>query len=147
MHVFIGSDHRGFHLKESLKKWLLSQQYTVTDCGAFSYNVNDDYPDFAFAVADGVAQTRESRGIVICGSGIGVTIAANKVKGVFAAFGMNPDVVERARMHDDCNVLALSSDHCSESDAQAMITAFFQTPFEPQERFLRRIAKIRSRER
>ncbi len=146
MKVFIGADHRGFHLKESLRQWLTGLGHDVSDCGATSYNVADDYPDFTFAVADAVIQNPESRGIVICGSGIGVTIAANKVKGIRAAFGMNKDVVEHSRMHDDCHILALSADHTTEDDAKEMIEIFFTTAFDSQERFTRRLKKIQERE-
>jgi ribose 5-phosphate isomerase B len=147
MKVFLGADHRGFHLKESLKIWLTSKWYDVRDCGAFSYNVSDDFPDFAFAVADGVMQHDGSRGIFVCGSGAGGTIAANKVKGIYCCLGMNKDVVEHSRRHDNSNMLSLSSDHTSEKDAKAMIEAFFDTQFEPQGRFLRRLQKIQSREK
>lgn len=146
MKVFIGADHRGFHLKESLKKSLRGADHDVTDCGASSYNVADDYPDFTFAVADAVVQHEGSKGIVICGSGIGVTIAANKIKGIRAAFGMNKDVVEHSRMHDDCNILALSADHTTEDDAKKMTDVFFNTAFDSQERFTRRLKKIQVRE-
>jgi len=146
MKVFIGADHRGFHLKESLKRWLSSIGYDVRDVGAFSYNVADDFPDFAFAVADGVITHKEARGIFVCGSGVGGMIAANKVKGIYCCLGMNKDVVEHSRRHDDCNVLSLSADHTNAADAKAMIETFFETPFEPQERFLRRIRKIQARE-
>jgi ribose 5-phosphate isomerase B len=165
MKVFIGADHRGFHLKESLKRWLSSIGYDVRDVGAFSYNVADDFPDFAFAVADGVIGAANSRlrqgfggqarpglehgarGIFVCGSGVGGMIAANKVKGIYCCLGMNKDVVEHSRRHDDCNVLSLSADHTNAADAKVMIETFFNTPFEPQERFLRRIRKIQARER
>lgn len=146
MKVFLGSDHRGFHLKEALKAWLIREGHDVRDVGAFSYNVADDFPDFAFAVADSVIQHSESRGIFVCGSGIGGMICANKVKGVYCCLGMNKDVVEHSRRHDDCNMLSLSSDHTSEEHAKGMIEAFFTTEFESQERFIRRLEKIAARE-
>ena len=147
MTVFLGSDHRGFHLKEALKAWLVREGHDVRDVGAFSYNVSDDFPDFAFAVADAVVQYTESRGIFICGSGVGGMIAANKVKGVYCCLGMNKDVVGHNRLHDDCNMLSLSSDHTSEEQAKQMIESFFTVVFEPQERFIRRLQKIQARER
>lgn len=148
MNIFLGADHRGFHLKEALKTWLETEGYTVVDCGGSSYNVADDYPDYALAAADRVAADKpgDAFGIVICGSGIGVVIAANKVKGIRCAYGMNLDVVEHSRMHDDCNVLGLAADLITEEEAKTMVKRFLTTPFESQERFTRRIQKITARE-
>lgn len=146
MRICIGSDHRGFHLKEKLKQWLLKEGHEVTDCGASEYNVADDYPDFAFPVADYVSQTNDSIGIVLCGSGVGVAIAANKVQGIRCVMAMNKDVVQHSRMHDNCNVIAFSADHTTEEDAKEMIQKFLQTSFQDEERFVRRIRKIERRE-
>jgi len=147
MVIFLGSDYRGFHLKAKLKEWLKAQGHDVTDCGAVSYDLMDDYPDFAFPVAESVAKVKESFGIVLCGSGVGVAIAANKVRSVRCVMGMNKDVVIHGRMHDDCNVLSLSADHTTQEDAEELINAFLTTDFEPQDRFLRRLKKIAAKER
>lgn len=142
MHIFIGADHRGFQLKETLRDWLESQGHQVTDCGNTVFDPDDDFPDFALAVAEKVVQTADSRGIVVCGSGVGVNIAANKVKGIRASTGINADEVRHARKHDDLNVLALSSDYTDEAETKKMIEVFLNTPFEPEERFIRRLKKI-----
>ncbi|MFZ1721739.1 MAG: RpiB/LacA/LacB family sugar-phosphate isomerase, partial [Microgenomates group bacterium] len=85
--IFIGADHRGFELKEHIKDWLQEYELTVVDCGAHAYEVSDDYPDFAFLVAQNVMKTQGSCGIVICGSGVGVSIVANKIDGVRSVLG------------------------------------------------------------
>lgn len=147
MKVFLGADHRGFALKEKIKLWLAQKGHQVTDCGNTTYDRDDDFPDFSFAVADEVAKDAETRGIVICGSGVGVTIAANKVKSIRASTALVVDEVRHGRAHDNLNVLAISSDYTSEEDAKAMISVFLETPFEHSERYTRRLKKIEEREK
>lgn len=146
MKIYIGADHRGFSLKENLKNWLTSLGHEVVDCGAASLNPSDDYPDFAFAVADNVVREEGSRGVVACGSSIGVTIAANKVKGARCSPGLSPAEIARGREDDDTNILALSADYLSEDEAQKMVTAFLETPFKAEENHVRRLKKIGERE-
>jgi len=147
MKVYIGADHRGFELKGRLKTWLVSEGYDVTDCGNTVLERDDDFPDFSFAVADSVAKTPESRGIVICGSGGGVVIAANKVHGIRCATGMIPAEVRHNRAHDNINVLALSSDYVSEDEAIDLVRVYLNTSFLGDARLLRRLKKIEERER
>lgn len=147
MKVFIGADHRGFELKNRLKTWLVSEGYNVTDCGNTAYEKDDDFPDFSFAVADNVAKTPESRGIVICGSGGGVVIAANKVRGIRCATGVIPAEVRHNRAHDNINVLALSADYLSEDEAIDLVRVFLNTSFLGDARLLRRLKKIEEREK
>lgn len=146
MKLFIGADHRGFELKEHLKVWLEEEGYTVIDCGNTKYDPEDDFPDFAFAVAQKVQADPESRGVVICGSGAGVNIAANKVKGIRASTGINVDEVRSARKDDDLNILAISAQYSSFEVAQKMIVMFLTTPFGSEERYTRRLDKIRAYE-
>jgi len=146
MTVFIGADHRGYPLKEVLKTWVTELGHTVTDCGNTVLDPHDDYPDFAFAVAHEVAYVKEYRGIVICGSGAGVSIAVNKIDGIRAVLGVTPEQVRDARSDDDVNVIALASDYLTEEQAKAVVKTFLDTPFDPQERFLRRIDKITKHE-
>src|SRR5438046_1223129 len=101
MNLYIGADHRGFELKETLKPWLIEKGYDVVDCGANALNPTDDYPDFAFAVADHVVAESGSRGIVVCGSGVGVTIAANKVPGARCSIATNVEEIRLGRGDDD----------------------------------------------
>src|ERR1700749_3899619 len=97
MQIFIGADHRGFELKNQVKQWLGSQSHTVTDCGNDHLDPADDYPIISFVVAEQVASDKSSFGILICGSSIGVTIAANKVKGIRAAAGQTTEQVMHGR--------------------------------------------------
>ncbi len=158
MKVFIGADHRGFALKEKIKPWLTRQGYEVVDCGNTVYEKTDDYPDFSFAVADAVAQgdhsyvpkqgsTLTRAGIVICGSAVGVTVAANKAKGARCSPGLGVEEIKRGREDDDLNILALSGDYMSEAAVKAMIMAFLTTPFKGDERHVRRLKKIEAREK
>lgn len=142
MNVFIGADHRGFELKGKIKNWLKAEGYLVVDCGNQQLDPKDDFPDFVFAVAEKVQSSPENRGIVICGSGVGVNIAANKVSGIRASTVFNPDGARHARQHDNLNLLGIASDYTSEKEAIEMIAVFLSEKFKPEERFLRRLKKI-----
>jgi ribose 5-phosphate isomerase B len=144
MKLFIGADHRGFNVKESIKTWLTLLGYDVFDCGNTVCDQNDDFPDFAFAVAEKVVSTsnQAALGLVFCGSGGGVTISANKVRGVRCVTGFSAEDVKHNRVHNDANVLALATDIASEETIKKMIDVFLGTEFSPEERFLRRIGKI-----
>jgi len=149
MKIYIGSDHRGFHLKEFLKERLKkhNHNYEVIDEGAFEYDPNDDYPLFAFRVGERVASNENSRGILLCGSGAGVCIAANKVKGVRALMSKDPEIVKMARRDDDVNILCLPSDFVSQELAWELVEIFLSTDFEPAERHIRRIKQIENYEK
>lgn len=142
MKIYIGADHRGFAFKEILKAWLEGQGHTVVDCGNLAHDPNDDYPQYAFAVAEAVADDPSSKGLLVCGSGVGMTIAANKVKGIRASLATSAQEVEYARKHDDLNVLALSGDYMSEEDAQNFVLVFLNTSFSSEERYQRRLEQI-----
>lgn len=146
MKIYIGADHRGFAIKEKLKEWLSSRGDTVTDCGNTVLDQNDDYPDFAFAVSDRVVTDPGSLGIVLCGSGGGVVFAANKVQGVRCVPANEVSDVIHNRNHNDANVLGIGTDHTTWGDIIAMTTAFLDTPFGNEERFVRRLNKIKARE-
>lgn len=147
MKIFIGADHRGFSLKESIKQFLVSLAHDVVDCGNDRLDIDDDFPDFGFAVADCVAKETGSRGIVVCGSGAGVVIAANKVAGIRAALAYSPEEITRNRQHDDINVLALAADWTDEAKAKEIVTAFLATEFLGEEKYVRRLKKIEEREK
>lgn len=147
MKVFIGADHRGFELKTKLIAWLKSNNYETEDCGAFEYDQTDDYPDFAKVVARKVVNEKGSSGIVICGSGAGMDIASNKIKGIRCSLGINENQVRAARRDDDLNMLALASDYISNfQDAQLLAKAFLETGFDASEKHQRRIEKIKNLE-
>jgi len=143
MVIYLGADHRGFNLKERIKKILHEQGYEVFDFGNTSYDEEDDYPDFASAVAKKIsAEPERDRGIVVCGSGAGMEIVANKFKGVRAATAISADQIYKARHDDDINVLSLAADFTEEEDAGKMVKVFLETPFGGVARHKRRLAKI-----
>lgn len=140
MNIAVGSDHAGYRLKEAVKKHLQSQGHQVTDYGTFSEE-SVDYPDFGFAVARGVSQGRHQRGVLICGTGQGMTMAANRVVGVRAALCLDPETAEMTRRHNDSNVLVLSGWKVSPERAQEILSVWLITEFEGG-RHLRRIKKL-----
>ncbi|MFH1967073.1 MAG: RpiB/LacA/LacB family sugar-phosphate isomerase [Patescibacteria group bacterium] len=142
MQIFIGADHRGFETKNQLVEWLESQGHQVIDLGNTTHDATDDYPDFAIPVAEQVAKTKSSLGLVICGSGVGASIAANKVVGARAGLAISQDSVQHIRQNDHVNVLALSADYCSIDELKNLITTFLNTQVDSVERHLRRISKI-----
>ncbi len=145
MTIYLGADHRGFALKEKLKQMLVDEAYDVVDCGATAYMPDDDYPDFAAAVAEAVGKNpgdQGDRGILMCGSGFGVDIVANKFSGIRAVLPMSPDHAYQARHDDDANVLALAANFIDEATAQKIVKIFLSTPFAHEERYRRRIDKI-----
>ncbi len=142
MKIAIGADHAGFQLKDSLKKLLDELGLVYEDFGTTS-GQSVDYPDFARAVAEGVATGRFDRGILVCGTGIGMAIAANKVNGVRAASIVDTDTAKLSREHNDLNVLALGARVLPESRAREIVKTFLQTPFEGG-RHAARVRKIHS---
>ncbi len=142
MTIYIGADHRGYAMKEGLVAWLREQGHDVHDMGATEYSENDDYPDYAHIVAKEVAEDTQSRGILLCGSGTGIAVAANKIAGVRAALIHDEKIAKVARNDDDINVLALGADYIPLADAKKVITAFLETNFSGEERHVRRIEKI-----
>lgn len=142
MTVYIGADHRGFELKQHLVEWLRQQGRTVEDCGNPVLDPHDDFVDFAAQVGRKVAANPDSLGIVICGSGAGVVMAANKIAGIRCSLALNEDAARHARLHEKMNVLALASDYQSVPDAQAYVEAFLSAEYVPVARFERRLAKL-----
>jgi ribose 5-phosphate isomerase B len=141
-YIYIAADHRGFSLKEKLGAYLKERGYEVEDLGALEHNKEDDYPDFAKLVSEKVALNPGSRGILICGSGIGIAIAANKHKGIRAGTVMKPEQARAAVNDEDLNVLALSADYSTEEEAKEIVKAFLGTKFSGAERHKRRLQKI-----
>lgn len=141
MNVVIGADHRGFALKEALKKQLASQGVDVVDCGASEHIKDDDAIDYAIQVAAQLKNPND-RGILLCGSGQAMVIGANRFRGVRAIMGFNEAVVEQGRNHDNANVLCLPAEHVSIEYAQQLVQIFLNTPFSSLERYLRRQEKL-----
>ena len=141
--IYLAADHRGFALKEALKRHLAARGSDVVDVGNNVPDPDDDYGDFAARVAEKVSEKpTEDRGRLICGSGHGMDIAANKFRGVRATLCWNAEVAKQSREHEDANVLVLARDWVSEDDAAAIVDAWLDTPFSGEERHLRRLGKI-----
>ena len=140
MKIAIGCDHRGFKLKKRLMESLTEMGHSYQDFG--SYDTNPvDYPDIASKVAGAVSRREFDRGILVCGTGIGMAIAANKFPGIRAALALDTFLARRAREHIDANVLSLSAEETPEEKAKEIVQAFLTTEFEGG-RHLRRIEKI-----
>jgi ribose 5-phosphate isomerase B len=145
MRIAIGADHAGFVLKEHLRCRLEQQGHEVLDEGTHS-NESCDYPDFAELVACDVADARADLGVLVCSTGVGMSIAANKVHGIRAALGTIPEEVRLVRQHNDANVLTLGARFTDEPAADALVDVFLETPFDGG-RHARRLAKIAAIER
>jgi ribose 5-phosphate isomerase B len=146
MKIYLGADHLGFELKNQIKDWLLQKGHEVEDCGPTEYLHGDDFIEYAVKVAQSVVQLPENRGVVICGSGAGVEIAANKIKGVRCSLGQSPEQIVKARNADDINILAIAGEFTDLEKAKKLINAFLETAYDPAERHERRINKIKELE-
>lgn len=142
MKIYLGTDHAGFELKEHIKSYLKDQGYEVEDCGAFTFDKNDDYPDFIAKAAERVSKDSASKGIIFGKSGAGECIVANKIKGIRAVLGFNRENVKLSRLHNDANVLSLGCAFVNDDLAKELIKLFLETPFSNEERHKRRIDKI-----
>ncbi|MAG61595.1 ribose-5-phosphate isomerase [Candidatus Pacearchaeota archaeon] len=140
--IYLSGDHAGFKLKENVKKWLL-EKYEVEDIGPLVYDKKDDYPDFVIPMARKVVKSSYSPGIVIAGSGMGETIATNKVKGIKAGnyHGGSTKIIKTAREHDNLNILCMGSRFVSEEEAKEVIGVFLNTKFQSG-RHSRRLGKV-----
>ena len=129
MRIALGADHRGFRLKAKLKAWLKAAGHDVTDLGT-SDERRTDYPEFGLAVARAVAARRADRGILVCGTGIGMSMAANRVRGVRAALADDVRLARMSRRHNDANVLCLGADTTSSRLAHRIVNTWLETEFE-----------------
>jgi len=145
MKISIGSDHAGFELKEKIKKLLEELGHKYQDFGTNS-NDSVDYPDFALKVAEAVAKKGCDRGILICGSGIGMSMAANKVPGIRAALCCNPEMARLSREHNDANVLTIGSRLIDESKVKEIVRVWLAAEFAGG-RHLRRVNKVKDIEK
>lgn len=144
MIIYIGADHRGFKLKEELEVFLKESGYEVFDVGNTTEEAGDDYPDFAAAVAEKVGRDYEnSKGVLICGSGAGMCIVANKFPAVRAAMATTSDQAFDARNDNDINILCLAANYTSADEAKRIVVTWLGTPFSGEERHARRIGKIK----
>ena len=140
-HIAIASDHGGFDMKTELVPWLESQGYTVTDLGTDSPEAAD-YPDIGYKMAGVISKAKADTGILICGTGIGVSIAANRNESVRCALCYDETTARLARAHNDANVLALGARTLGIETAKDTIRRFLETDFDPKERYIRRRDKL-----
>ena len=140
--IYLGSDHAGFYLKQAIKKFLDSKNLKYQDLGGFSTKKPDDYPDYAFKVAERVAKEKNSRGVLICGSGTGMVIAANKVVGIRAALAYDSYSAKMAAQDNNVNVLCLRGRFFAPENAKKIISTWIKTSFSSKLRHKRRIKKI-----
>ncbi len=145
MKIAIGSDHAGYYMKEHLKKFLKDSGYEVDDCGTFS-TASVDYPDYAKKVCTKIQDGVVNRGILICGTGIGMSITANKFKGIRAALSLNPFMAELSRKHNNSNVLVLAGRLMGYELADATLESWLKTEFEGG-RHQKRLSKIEELEK
>lgn len=142
MRVYLGADHGGYNLKEKIKSWLDEWGYPYEDLGNIQLDNSDDYPDFAFKVAEAVARNPDSLGILACRSATGMVIAANKVRGVRAIDAYNEKVALHGRDNNYANILALSGDWLSTDQARKIIKVFIETSYSAEDRHKRRVETI-----
>ena len=141
MKIALGSDHAGYALKQKLIAWLRKKKIALKDFGTYSEE-SCDYPDFAFPVARAVAAKRYDRGILICGSGVGVSITANRVKGVRAVNVGDLYTARQSREHGDSNILCLAGRRLKPARALKIAALWLATPFSGEPRHRRRLQKI-----
>jgi|SRR5690554_1440890 ribose 5-phosphate isomerase B len=145
MRIALAADHAGYELKEHLSRWLTEQGHAVYDLGTHSPDPVD-YPDYAAAAARAVLDGRANRGIVVCGSGAGACIAANKFSGIRAAVAQESYTARQMVEHDDVNILCLGSRVVGEKLAESVVSEFLDAEFTAEERHKRRLEKIRALE-
>ena len=139
--IYLGSDHAGYNLKEYLKLYLTRSGYEVIDMGNKRYEPGDDYPDYSIRVANKVRETG-TRGILLCGSGVGACIVANKVKGIRAVNAADPAIARQSREHINTNILCLGQNYISVEQAKKIVSIWLDTGFSPEERHHRRVSKL-----
>lgn len=142
MNLHIGSDHAGFEMKEQVKKYLQEKGHNVTDHGCYSLE-RADYPDHAHKTAEAVLADKNSLGVLMCGSGNGINISANKHKGIRSALCWTPEIAALARQHNDANIIALPARFIDFKAASACVEAFLSSVFEGG-RHADRVKKIES---
>lgn len=148
MKIYIGADHCGYKLKEKIFQQLVDWGYKVEDYGAYEYDESDNYTEFAEKVASVISEKDRDksrggeRGVLLCGSGVGVDIVANKFDGVRASIGKSADQVKAGRRDDDMNVLVIAADFTKEKEAKEMVKVFLETKFSGKSRHKKRLEDI-----
>lgn len=144
--VFFASDHAGWPLRHSIIRWFERQGYGIIDCGPKTIQPGDDYPQLAQAVSQklltALAEQPEAKGVLLCGSGVGMAMMANRFKGIRAVEGYSPEQVRLAREHNNANILTLGARDISKKLAERLVKKFFETKFTPIDRHQRRIKQL-----
>lgn len=138
--IYLGADHRGFELKEKIKRWLKSKGWEFTDLGNDKLDAEDDFPDFAVKVAKKIK--KGDFGILFCGSGVGMDLVANRFPNVRCGLGFTPQQIRIAKRDDNINCLSVASDFTTEEEARPMVEMLIETNFSGSEKYLRRLDKI-----
>lgn len=144
--IYLGADHAGFKLKEEIKKYLSRLGQRFKDLGNTKYDPSDDYPDFAYKVAKHVAREK-TKGILICATGQGMNIVANKVKGIYASYCGDVKSAKLAKKHGQANIITLGAEAVNVKQAKKIVRAWLSEPFSGAARHKRRINKIKKIER
>lgn len=140
--IYISSDHKGFELKNFLVKSLVSEGIGIVDLGPFEIDQDDDYPDYAKLVAEKIQENPENMGVLICANGVGISIAANKFKGIRAALSWNTEHAASTRNDDGANVLVLPANYITQEEALEILQTWLSTNFSGEDRHIRRLQKI-----
>ena len=148
MRVAVGGDHAGFEMKNLIAEHVRALGHTVVDAGAYEYDALDDFPDFSEAVAVRVVDGRAERGLIVCGSGVGASVAANKVRGIRAGLCHDTYSARQGVEHDDMNVVCIGARIIGEELAKEVVTAFLSASFiEEEGKYVRRLNKVLAIER
>lgn len=140
--IYISSDHGGFDLKTKILQHLQNKGYEIEDLGPFSFDPNDDYPDFAILLGNKVKEHKENQGILICRNGVGMCLVTNKIPGIRCGISWNAPHARSSKRDDDTNVIAIPADYIDEETSFDTIEAWLTTAFSEEERHLRRLRKI-----
>lgn len=143
MKISIGADHAGYEMKQQLIEWIQKLGHTVHDVGTFEPGKPDDYPDYAILVARDILEGKADRGVLVCGSGVGVSVAANKFKGIRAGLCHDHYSAHQGVEHDDMNVLVVGARIIGPMMAQDVTEAFLKATFSGEERHVRRLNKVK----
>jgi ribose 5-phosphate isomerase B len=141
--IYLGADHKGFHLKEALKKYLKELEFDYIDMGNQQYNQEDDFPDFGKSVARKIAEVPDKNmGVLICGSGVGMDIVANRQTGVRSVLAFSPEHAQASKKEDNTNILSLAADFLTEEQAKNILLAWLEADFDKAPKRIRRLEKI-----
>ncbi|MBW2963492.1 RpiB/LacA/LacB family sugar-phosphate isomerase [Candidatus Woesearchaeota archaeon] len=143
--IYIGADHAGFKLKEKVKRYLEKMGYEVKDMGNYKFELRDDFTDFAVKVSKNVVKTK-SKGVLICGTGQGMCVAANKVKGTRAYYAYDKNTAEHAAKHGNANIICMPG-YLKDKTAQEIVKTWLKTKFSKKKKYIRRIGKLKKIER